>query len=152
MSDTLSKILNILLVVLLVVGAIFAAFFYFGGIVPETKDIVGGEEPKATEMFLNLGYIYAFLAVILTVGFAILAVILNPKAAVNTLIGVVIVGVIVLIGYGLASDAIFEIPGADEPITKAISKNVGAGLFSTYILLALAISSIVFTEVAARFK
>ncbi len=151
MSNTLSKILNVLLITLLLIGVAFAFFFYLGGTVEGTKDTLM-EEPVATEMFINLGFFYAIIAVFITIGFAVLAIVVNPKAALSTLFGIVVIGVIVLIGYGLASDAIFEIPGADDPLTSAVSKNVGTGLIATYILFAIAVVSILFTEVAARFK
>ena len=152
MSGTLTKILNVLLLVLLALAVLFGIMFYAGGITPET---IGAkyEEPVYTQLLMSWGYILLFAAIALTVVFAVISMIVNPKGAFRTLIGLVFLGIIAAIAYGLAGDEILEFPNSVSfDITNKLSKNVGAGLIGTYILAFVTTIGIFATEIIARFK
>lgn len=152
MSSTLVKILRVLFWVLIGISAVFGIMFYTGGITPETVN-AKYQEPVFTQLLINWAYFLFFAATALAVVFAIISMIANPKGAVRTLIALVIMGVIAAIAYGLASDEILVFPGSAEmDITNSLSKNVGMGIISVYLLLLIATVSIVVTEISAYFK
>ncbi len=152
MSDTLSKVVKGLFVVLMVLAVVFGLMFYAGPIVPET---IGSkyEEPVFTELLIKYSYVLFAVAVISADLFAIIGIISNPKAAVRSLLAVLALLIVCGIAYIIASPEIPKFAGYEEfNITPALSRNVGAGLIGVYILFAIAALSVVFTETAERFK
>jgi len=135
----LSKISSYLLYVFLGLSALTGILFYAGAI---------SEEPM-----LYLAYIFFGIAAIATIGFPLVNLILNPKGAKNVIIGLVIIGIIVLISYFLATDQVMHIPGysgADN--VPSTLKTVGTGLYTTYILFFLSILAILYSEINSAFK
>ena len=135
----LSKITSIILYVLLGVSAILGILFYTNSI---------SEEP-----LIDIMYVYVAIAAVFALGFPIYQLFTNPKGALNTLIGLGIMGVIVLIAYSMASDQVLNLVGYDGPDNvPSTLKTVGTGLITTYILFFLALLSIAVTEIYNAFK
>jgi hypothetical protein len=81
----------------------------------------------------------------------------DMKAAKKGLISLVFLVAVAVISYLLASDSIPQFAGVqkfinDGTLTTQVAKMVDAGLYATYILLALAILSILFSSVNRLFK
>ncbi len=130
----LAKITSFLLYALLGISAILGVLFYTNSI---------SEEP-----LIYVAYLFVALAAIFAIGFPIYQLMSNPKGALNTLIGLAILGVIVLIAYSLASDQVMHIVGYEGPDNNPSTlKTVGTGLFTTYILFFLSLAAIVITEI-----
>ncbi len=130
----LAKITSYLLYALLGISAILGVLFYTNNI---------SEEP-----LIYVAYAFVVIAAIFAIGFPIYQLMSNPKGALNTLIGLAILGVIVLIAYSLASDQVMHIVGYEGPDNNPSTlKLVGTGLFTTYILFFLSLAAIVITEI-----
>lgn len=149
---SMQRVLSIFLYLLIGVSAILIAIFYFG---PDVEGTTGTnlEEPKITNFILQWAYILLGLGALLAIIFPVGYMVVNPKNAFKALVALVIVGVVVLAGYLLASDEILQMAsyqGTDNnPVTLKWS---GTGLLTMYILLGLAILSIIYSEIAKFFK
>ncbi len=156
MSDTLSRILRIVLALLIAVSFAMTLWFYFtasgieSSLETETKIEQFG---SVLEYFVDWTYVLLFLAAGGTILFAVLDIVLNPKGAVRTLIPVAILAVIVGVAFSTASSDLLYMPNYDgagnEPTTL---KWAGTSLYVTYILFAGAFVAIVVSEVSKIFK
>ena len=152
MSGKYIKIINYILYALLGVSLTLVLVFYLGNLVPGTEG-TSMEEPVITETLLRWAYVMAIGAAVITVGFSIFNMIINPKGLKQGLF--VLVGVVILFGaaYLLASDQILSIETYEgtqnEPITL---KWTGTGLYAMYILAGGAVLSILYSEIAKYFK
>jgi sugar phosphate permease len=97
---------------------------------------------------------YSYVLFGLTAGLALLAAIMaaimKPQTIKGAVIGVVGLGAVLGISYGLADDKVA--PKFAETLTPTVSKLAGAGLYAFYILFALAIISIVFSSVVKSLR
>ena len=135
----LAKITSILLYILLGVATILGVLFYTNSI---------SEEPLIDTM-----YVYVVIAAIFAIGFPVYQLFTNPKGAINTLIGLGVLGVIVLIAYSMASDQVLNLVGYNGPDNvPSTLKTVGTGLITTYILFFLSLLAIAVTEIYNAFK
>lgn len=152
MTDSISKILSIVLIVLLAVSFALAMAFFFGGVTPESAG-TDLEEPIYTDTALLWMKLLLVVAALVAVLFPVIGMITNPKSAIKTVGAIAVLAIVILISYAMASDAIPVFQGAEEmDITNKLSKNVGMGLHAMYVLLAMGIIAIVATEIIDRFK
>jgi uncharacterized protein involved in high-affinity Fe2+ transport len=89
--------------------------------------------------------------------FALFHMVTDIHAAKKGLMAFVFLGAVLLIAYLLASDEIPQFIGVQKYIdngtlTPMVAKWVDTGLYLTYILLGLAIISIVFSSISRIFK
>jgi hypothetical protein len=93
----------------------------------------------------------AYLLVIVAALGAIVLPLINslgePKKLLKSVLGVVVIGVIYLIGWGVAGDEVNAKYIAFD-ITSTSSKVIGGVLITTYILMGIAMVSIVYSEIA----
>lgn len=101
-------------------------------------------------------YIVAGLTLLLVIGFSLMNLIVKPKAAKNSLIGIGALVIIIIISFIISSPAIdplFVIDIADDiEVTDALSKQVGAGLIATYILAGLSLLAILYAWISKLIK
>lgn len=116
---------------------------------PETQEVIEEADQVSGSVTYALYLVYACLGAIII--FAIWSIIQHPKRFISTGIGIVIFGIIVLIGYGLADDALIQElvsgPNALEEATPGAHKWAGTGITITYILVILAIALILIQSV-----
>lgn len=93
-------------------------------------------------------YILFAVATLAAVVFPIIQLIQNPKNAKGALVGIGALVVVVGISYALSAD---NNPSNME-ITATTAKRVGTGLYAFYLLAAVAIVSVVYSEVSKLFK
>ncbi len=148
MSDTLQRIINIFLYLLLAIGVVYAILFYAGSKVPGTAG-TNFEEPVVTGQMLKLSFIYFVIAAIAALIFPLLFLITHPGKAKYALIGLVVFAVILVLGYSLGSATPVE---STVPISVQGLKLVDAGLKTTIILLALAFLGIFYSEISSIFR
>lgn len=156
MTDTLSRILKIVLAILIAVSFALTFWFYFtasgidSSLEPNTQIDQFG---SVLEYYVDWTYLLLIIAAGGTILFAVLEIVLNPKGAVKTLIPIAALGVVAFIAYSSASSEIMHLPNYDgtgnEPVTL---KWAGTSLFAMYILFALAFGAIVVSEVSKIFK
>lgn len=147
---TAEKIVNILLWVLLIVSAVLVISMMANiNVENEADPRMGG--------WINTVLVWSYILFALGAGIALVAglvhMVTDIKAAKKGLLSLLVLGVVVLIAFLLASDEIPQFLGAqrlvDEGIlTSGVAKLVDAGLYTTYILLALAALSVALSPVA----
>ncbi len=139
MTNTINRILQIGLWVLLAVSVVMFILFY-----------VNGESMSDT--VLTWAQILLVITVGLLVIFPIVHFIKNPKSALKFLLVVVIFGVLFLVSYlfsqGNTNADIYEV----EKVTSNLSRLIGAGLIMVYILAGLALLSIIVSAIINAFK
>ncbi|MFO8020847.1 MAG: hypothetical protein R6U65_00165 [Perlabentimonas sp.] len=121
-------------------------FFRISGAEAEQEIVVA--EPYILWALILLG-LTAFLAIL----FPIINIVLNPKNAVKALLGLITIGVVFLIGY-LGSDttpieSAVSNPDFSDP---AVLRFADTGIIATYILLGVAILSLIFTGIRSLIK
>lgn len=102
-------------------------------------------------------YILVFAAAGMALFFGIIQMLTNKKAAKAGLISIAFMGAVVLISYLIASPEIPKFLGVDKfindgSLTANVAKLIDTGLYATYILIAIAILSILFSSVTRLFK
>ncbi len=151
MSKLITKIITISLYILMGVSVALMLVFYFGSDVPGTAD-TPMKEPVVTETILLWAYILVGLAVLTALIFPAIRMLTNPKNAKKTLIGLAGVAVIVIIAWQFSSDEILPLATENPDNIPEVLKLAGTQLGTMYILLALAILSIFYTEIRNLFK
>ncbi len=101
-----------------------------------------------TNYGIIIAYVLLAVAVLAAIVFPIIHFIQHPKNAKRALIGIVALVAVIGISYALSSDVI----PSKMDITPEAAKQVDTGLFAFYILAALAIISLIYSEVSKFFK
>ncbi len=147
------RIVTILLWVLVIVSAVLVVSLMVNISDNEADATMGG--------WINSNLIWAYILMVIGAGVAVLSGIFHMatdfKAAKNGLISLLFLGAVALVSYLLASDQIPQFIGVqkfinDGSLTPQVAKNIDAGLYATYILLGLAVLSIVLAPVTRLFK
>lgn len=107
--------------------------------------------------YFQWSYVLFFIAAVGAIGFAIFLIVMKfidePKKAVFMLVPFLIVGVLILISYAMASDTNLVMPTYDGPDNVPFwLKWSGAEIILTYLLVGLAALSIIYVEVSKIFK
>ncbi len=100
---------------------------------------------------LYLAYILIGLGILLAIVLPLISAFSNPKALIGTAVGVVIIVAVFFIGWAIASNEVLP-AYAEENITPASSKIIGGGLIAMYIMIGIAIVTILFSELSSIFK
>lgn len=139
MTDTLNKILQIGLYVILAISLVLFVLFYING-------------ESMTNTVLYWAYILLAITVLLLIGFPIVFFIKNPRKGLTVLF--VLIGFIILFGisYLFASDATNAVIYEKRSITPGISRFIGASLIMVYILTGIAVLSLIYTGIINAFK
>lgn len=148
---SMSKFLSILQYVLLALAALVFIFFYFGNVVPGTEG-TRYEEPEITNTALLFAYVLGGVSAVLVLVFTIMNIFTNKKNAIKTGITVGIFLVIVLVASFMSSDSLAGMGAKFEDVSVQTLKRVGTGLITMYLLIGLAIVSIIYSEIARYFK
>jgi len=151
LTMSMSKFLSVLQYVLLALAALVFILFYFGNVVPGTEG-TRYEEPVITNTALLFAYVLGGASAILVLVFTILNIFTNKKNAIKTGITVGIFLVIVLVASFMATDSLAGMGAKFEEVSVQTLKRVGTGLITMYLLIGLAIVSIVYSEIARYFK
>lgn len=147
----ISKFVTILLWVLLLVSAVL--------VVSMMANITENEADPAMSSWLNTNLIWAYVLMATGAGVAVLAglfhMVTDISAAKKGLISLVILGAVVVVAYLLSSDTMPQFLGVqrfiNQGLTQQTVKLIDTGLIITYILLGLAVLSIVLSPVTRLF-
>jgi len=132
------KYLSIVRWALMLISAL-TIILYFAGAVTDV------------DMMLNWAYIVLGIAVVCVIVFPAFTLAQNPKGAVRSLIGLLILAVVLGVCYALGSDE--TVVTAGEVYTNRVALKVtDMGLFATYIALFVAVASIIVCEIRNSFK
>ena len=141
----MNKFIRILGIVLFGVSAVFGIIFYAG---PETAS----GNPAFTNTILLWAGILAAIAALLALVFPLTEMVMHPKKARGSLIGILVLVVLGLVGYALASTEPLTFAKPNPNNVPSILRLSGMGIITMYILVGLGILSIIFTEIAKAFK
>jgi hypothetical protein len=151
--EKVGKIVTIVLWVLLIVSAVLIVSMMVNISENDADPTMGG--------WINSNLVWTYILLAIGAGIAVLAGLFHMatdmSAAKKGLISLVFLVVVALVSYLLASDAIPQFAGAqkfinDGTLTPQVAKLVDTGLYATYILLAIAVLSILFSSVTRLFK
>lgn len=144
-----TKLLNILTIVMFAITAVLIGLFAFGGELPNTQY----SSPVYTDQLIWWAYILLGLTAITALVFPIGRLLTNPKQALKTLIVVVGICLLVLIAYSMSDGTIMKLPGYDGPDNvEGTLKFADTMLFTMYFLGIGAILAIIVTEILRRFR
>lgn len=138
MSDTLSKVVQWFLYLMLGISALFGVLFY--------ADVIG------VNLLLTWGYALLGVTILATLIAAFSNILFNPKGSLKVLIILVIMAVVAIISYVFSTNEFTSAQLEKMRITETTSKLVGAGLLFTYFLAAVAILAIIYSAVSRIFK
>lgn len=156
MSNTLARILNIFLSILLAVSVVLVVLFYRknAAISPDATFAQQIEEfGSLLQYYLYWMYALVVVAAVAALLFPVVGMITNPKAALKTLAALAFLGVIVGLAYFQATDTVMKLPGYNGPHNEPVwIKFAGTMLNTVYITATLALLSILYSEVSTVFK
>ena len=138
MSDKLSKIVQWFLYAMLGVSALFGVLFYL--------DII------SENLLLNWGYVLLGVTILATLIAAFSNILLKPKGSLKILLILAIMVVVAIVSYFLSTNEFTAAQLEKMQINETTSRIVGAGLFFTYFLAAVALLAIVYSAVSRMFK
>ena len=95
-------------------------------------------------------YVLFVLAAASAVVFPILGMVKDFKKAINSLIGVGALIIIFFIGYAMSTDEAYKI--GERVVEGVASQRSEAGLITFYVMIFLAIGTIVYAEISKAFK
>jgi len=148
----ISRISSIILYAIMGISIVLVVLFFAGGYVPGTKG-TNMAEPLNTNWLLIWNAVLLVLALLLTLAFTIISLLMNPKNAIRSLIILAAVGVIIFISYQFSSGEPLKLvnyTGPDNiPSTLRI---VDTGLFLTYFLVIAAFAAILYNEISSALK
>jgi hypothetical protein len=151
--EKVGKIVTIILWALLIISAVLVVSLMVNISENEADPTMGG--------WINTNLLWAYMLIAIGAGVAILAGLFHMatdfEAAKKGLIALAFLGAVALISYLLASDQIPQFIGVqkfinDGTLTPQVAKLVDTGLYATYILLGLAVLSIILAPVTRLFK
>jgi len=124
-------------------------------------NISDNDADPAMNSWLNTNLVWTYIllifSVVILVGFAIYQMATNFEAAKKGLMSMAFMGIVLLVAYMLASDAMPTFLGAqkfidDGTVTPKVMKWVDTGLIGTYIVLGISVASIIYAAVSRLFK
>lgn len=132
------KYLSVIRYILLVVSFLVVALFFTGTI-------------TQVDTMLNWAYLLLGISIALALLMPAFNFAKNPKGAVRSLLGLVVVVVVLAVAYSMSDATPIVTPAAtyDNEVALRLSDT---GLFTTYFAFGAAIISIVFLEVYNMFK
>jgi uncharacterized membrane protein len=107
---------------------------------------------KIMDPFMMTTFIAFGLAVVLAIVLPVFDILKNPKQAVKTLAVIGGMAVLAFVAYAIASNTYTELQLEKMMTTAETSKMVGAGLYFTYIMGALAIIATIFSGISGAIK
>lgn len=159
MQNSLSqKLVSVFLYFILAVSVVLLAIFYYktsGLALP--KEATFQEEIDAygsiLDLFIGWAYVLIGIAAVAAIVPAIIQMVSQPKNAVKSLISIAVIAVFVIIAYSMSDGTPMNLIGYEGPYNvPGTLKIADTMLFTMYFLLAAAIISIIYAEVAKVFK
>jgi hypothetical protein len=157
-EKTLKLIARIPMLVFLLVAVVLTVMFLVG---------VSGTDDRATLLrvvgpSIVYTYVLAAIAVVLLLGFLLVKLVTNPRSGIKALLGFGLLVLVFVVAYAISSNEPLQMPNgtlygvnADPKVAAEQMRDVvmtDIGIIATYILIALALVSLVVTGVLSFFK
>jgi uncharacterized membrane protein len=151
--EKINKFVNIILWVMMGITAVLAISFIVN--ISSNTDDPGMNTWLDNNLIWN--YILLVFSLVLLVFFGVKEMISSFKESKKGMFSLLVIAVIVLISYLLASDEIPVFLGSDKFVedgilTPSVSKWVDTGLYTTYIFFALSIVAFLYSSVSRFFR
>jgi FtsH-binding integral membrane protein len=151
--EKINKFVNIILWVMMGITAVLAISF----IVNISSNTEDPEMNRWLDTNLIWNYILLLFSLVLLVFFGVKEMISSFKESKKGMFSLLVIAVIVLISYLLASDEIPVFLGSDKFVedgilTPSVSKWVDTGLYTTYIFFALSLVAFLYSSVSRFFR
>ncbi|WP_375577617.1 hypothetical protein ABWH96_11195 [Marivirga tractuosa] len=104
-------------------------------------------EDVGVNVMLYVAYFLVLIAALGAIVLPLISALSNPKSLLKSVLGVVVIGVVYLIGWGISGDEVTA-KYIEFDITNTSSKVIGGVLITTYLLMGIALISIVYSEIA----
>ena len=119
-----------------------------------TMDIVVAEDGSCDNCgivggFIGMSYVLLGIAMVAALAGSVMTAVSDPKKMTGAGIGIGAMIVVFILSFLISSDEVLEAYG---DITATTSQMVGAGLITFYILLILAVLSIIYASVSRMLK
>lgn len=101
---------------------------------------------RFVDIALYSGYALVIVCTVLAIVLPLLNAVGNPKSLIKPIVGLVVLLVVVLLGWAMADNAVYEKASA------GVSQWVGGMIIAMYLLIAAAIIGIIYSEVSKAFK
>lgn len=146
---TAMKISDVVLYIILIVSLVLTMLMIFGGTVKGDEN----QTPAFIDATLKFAYFLIFASVATAILFELVNSILHPRNAKKTLMSSIAVSVILFLGFMMADGTPLSIVGYNgSDNVPAMLLLTDTGLYAFYILLVLAVLSIIVTEIIRLVK
>ncbi len=148
MNDNIAKYTKILLWVLFALSAFFSLMLFI-----DTSETETGWIDKTLVFSKILLYVAAAATILSFIYHFTVKLIEHPKKAMISIISFVLIAIILMVSFIAASDEILNMPNykGEDNIPEVI-KWTGTGFIMMYILLGIAVLSIIYVEISRLFK
>jgi len=102
---------------------------------------------EIVDIMLYGAYLLVIVAALGAIVLPLINALSNPKSLLKSVLGVVIIGVIYLIGWGVSGDEVTA-KYIEFDITSTSSQVIGGVLITTYLLMGIAVISIIYSEIS----
>ncbi|MGM0580368.1 MAG: hypothetical protein ACQETL_06800 [Bacteroidota bacterium] len=102
---------------------------------------------EIVDIMLYGSYLLVIVAALGAIVLPLINALNNPKSLIKSVLGVVIIGVVYLVGWGISGDEVTA-KYIQFDITSTSSKVIGGVLITTYLLMGIAVISIIYSEIA----
>ncbi|MCD6180031.1 MAG: hypothetical protein J7K39_09025 [Bacteroidales bacterium] len=143
MDNLLKNIFKGVSIILIAIAAIYQIVVFYQGDALSDSVLDG---------YFWVAYIAFGLSALFAIIFPIIQILANPKEALKSLIGFVVIVGLWFAAYALADNSFTPMQLEKMKITVETSRMVGAGLIYTYIIFALAVLAIIYASISNFFK
>ena len=143
MDNLLKNIFKGVSIILIAIAAIYQIVVFYQGDALSDSVLDG---------YFWVAYIAFGMSALFAILFPIIQTISNPKDAVRSLIGLVVIVALWFVAYALADNAFTPAQLEKMETTVETSRMVGAGLIYTYFIFVLAVLAIIYASISNLFK
>ncbi|MEL7146235.1 MAG: hypothetical protein AAFO69_07690 [Bacteroidota bacterium] len=101
---------------------------------------------RFVDIALYSGYALTIICTVLAIVLPLLNAVGNPKSLIKPVAGLALLAVVILIGWAMADNAVYEKANA------SVSQWVGGMIIAMYVLIFVAVIGILYSEVSKAFK
>ncbi|WP_296620839.1 hypothetical protein [Marivirga sp.] len=102
---------------------------------------------EIVDIMLYGAYLLVIVAALGAIVLPLISALSNPKSLLKSALGVLVIGVVYLISWGISGDEVTA-KYIKFDITSTSSQVIGGVLITTYLLMGIAVVSIVYSEIA----
>jgi len=102
---------------------------------------------EIVDIMLYGAYLLVIVAALGAIVLPLINALSDPKSLLKSVLGVAIIGVVYLVGWGVSGDEVTA-KYIQFDITSTSSRVIGGVLITTYLLMGIAVISIIYSEIS----